>query len=225
MESAREGPQVEKQWLKLKLVLKDYGFGGIDEKVKRIDQYVEMIFGSRDWAGLTSRSLRGNIEEVIAESLAVFSATNCEQKTVIEIGSGGGLLGIVVSIACPEWMVTMTERSSRKAAFLTEAVGSMSINNAEVFHGEAQGLAGERVFDLCLSRASGRLIEVAPIALSLLRPGGKYIAIKQKKVEGELEEARGIIKARGGRVPDAGSIICEPAVQAGGVSLVVIEKL
>jgi 16S rRNA (guanine527-N7)-methyltransferase len=134
------------------------------------------------------------------------------------------VVGVVISIVCPQWAVTMTERSGRKSAFLAEVVGKIGIDNAEVFHGDARLLAGTRKFDLCLSRASGRLVEVAPIAMDLLKKGGRYIALKQKDVKWEVEEARAAIENNGGMLEAVGGAKEEREETGGDLSLVVIVK-
>jgi 16S rRNA (guanine(527)-N(7))-methyltransferase RsmG len=205
-------------------VMESCGVGDIEKKVDQIEKYIEMLRVRRDWAGLTSRHMSKRIEGALVESASVFKVEKCTKKDVVEIGSGGGLLGIIVSITCPQWEVTMTERASRKSAFLAEAVGKIGIDNAFVFHGEARGLIGEREFDLCLSRASGRLVEIVPIAMGLLKPGGRYIAIKQMDVGWELEAALGSIEENGGTLQESGWEGCQPGGETGGFSLVVIEK-
>ena len=213
-----------KQWLNIREVMNDYGIEEIDFKVRKIEEYVIMMAEKREWAGLTSRNMIKRIEDAVVQSIMVVGAARCEEKDVVEIGGGGGVLGVVVSIVCPKWAVTMTERSSRKSAFLAEVVGKIGIENAGVFHGDARLLAGKKEFDLCLSRASGRLVDLAPIALDLLRTGGRYIALKQKDVECEVDEAMMAIKAGGGALEEAGGVKMETEGPQGGVSLVVIGK-
>jgi 16S rRNA (guanine527-N7)-methyltransferase len=220
METVEEGYP----WNKLCIVMKYYDVEGVDSKIRKIGQYMLMLSERREWAGLTSRKMEYRIGEAVAESLTVLGAESCVEKEVVEIGSGGGVLGVVISIVCPQWAVTMTERSGRKSAFLAEVVGKIGIDNAEVFHGDARLLAGTRKFDLCLSRASGRLVEVAPIAMDLLKKGGRYIALKQKDVKWEVEEARAAIENNGGMLEAVGGAKEEREETGGDLSLVVIVK-
>jgi len=213
-----------KRWIKLKEVMEYYEIGEMETKICKLEQFVKMISERRVWGSLTSRNMNKRIEEAIVESILVMEEAECEEKDVVEIGSGGGILGVVVAIMRPGWKVTMTERNGRKAAFLAEVIGKIGIKNAEVFHGDAALLAKERGFDLCLSRGSGKLVDIAPLAMGLLRPGGRYIAIKQKEVDREIEEAKVVIEESGGAQWEQGIMKKEPQGSKGGVSLVVIGK-
>lgn len=215
---------MKKEWSDLREILQEYEIGSIDGKIDLIDRYTRMLSQRRDWAGLTSRTLPDNIEGMVVDSLAVLTAAGLGAVDVVEIGSGGGLLGIVVSIVCGSWEVTMVESSSRKSAFLAEVVGSLGIENVKVHSGRAEQLEDKGTFDLCLSRASGRLIDLAPVAMGLLKPAGKYIALKASEVAGEVEEARGAVAAAGGKPAVIWGAADLPSACAGRVSLVVIER-
>jgi len=81
-----------------------------------------------------------------------------ERRRILDIGSGAGLPGIVIAIACPELEVTLVDRSARKHRFLQRAVSTLQLANvATKCHDVvAQGIEGE--FEIITSRA------VAPVA-------------------------------------------------------------
>lgn len=215
---------MKEEWSDLREILQGFEIGGINGKIELIDRYARLLRRRRDWAGLTSRTLPDNIEGTIVDSLAVLTASRSGAADVVEIGSGGGLLGIVISIVCGSWEVTMVESSSRKSAFLAEVVGSLGIDNVKVHLGRAEQLKDKGTFDLCLSRASGRIIDLAPVAMGLLKPGGKYIALKASEIAGEVEEAKGTVAASEGEPAVVWTAADLPSVYAGRVSLVVIER-
>lgn len=215
-----------RDWQALEEVFELYGVEDFGDKSGLIERYVGMLKEKRAWAGLTSRALPERVAAAIAESVTVLAALERGPTRVLEIGSGGGLLGVVLSVACPEWDVTMVESSGRKAAFLAEAIGACGIENARVTRARAESLVGSEEPDACVSRAAGGLEEMAGVALGLLRPGGRYIALKQSDVLAEVEAARPTIEASGGKVAE---IVRPPLprsiAERSGLSLVVIEKL
>jgi 16S rRNA (guanine(527)-N(7))-methyltransferase RsmG len=212
------------EWSVLRGILEGSDVGEVDRKLVLIDSYAKMLSQRRKWAGLTSRALPDGIELAVVDSTAVLSLQERRNLGVVEIGSGGGLLGIVVSILRSSWQVTMVESSSRKSAFLAEVVGALALENARVFAGRAEELDAGGTFDLCLSRASGRIVDLAPVALRLLKPGGRYIALKPSDVAGEVTEAKGAIHDAGGKPATVYLAKDLPAAYAGRVSLVVVER-
>lgn len=217
---------MKKQEAVLKRVLEGYGIRDSGKRILRIEKYVELLRNKRDWAGLTSRALAEDIEVAIAESVMFLAVIKCEPLCIVEIGSGGGLLGVVLSIVCDDWVVTMVESSSRKSAFLAEVIGALEIRNAELVLSRVESLLGKREFDACVSRAAGGLKELAPVALGLLRKGGRYVALKASGVHGEANDAKETIESSRGRVVDiVRPHFPETETPQRGASLVVIEKL
>jgi len=182
-------------------LLEYYKIQEIEEKEKKIEGYLKLLDERRKWAGLTSRGFHGKAENAVVDSLGILSVLdNRGRKSVIDIGSGGGLVGIVMSIVCPGWEVLMVESSARKAAFLAETIGSLGLGNAKVEGERAENLTGRFTFDSAFGRATGELRTVAPTALGLLIPGGLYVAIKGSHAEMEVENAVGAIEASGGKI-------------------------
>lgn len=192
-----------------------------DEAVEKLERYAGMLEERRSWAGLTSASLRENMSGWIMDSLAVLQVLPCEELKVLDIGSGGGLLGVILAVARPAWAVSMVESSSRKSAFLAEAVGALGLKKAEVLKARAEELAGAREFEACVSRAAGRLKEMVVIALPLLKPGGLYVTIKRADVGDEARDAERVVAEAGGSLSIRGPELSGRT----GMSLVVVSKL
>ena len=81
-----------------------------------------------------------------------------ERRRILDVGSGAGLPGVVIAIACPELEVTLVDRSARKHRFLQRVVATLKLANVVTkCHDVAeQGIEGE--FEIITSRA------VAPVA-------------------------------------------------------------
>jgi 16S rRNA (guanine527-N7)-methyltransferase len=207
-------------------ILEYYKIGDVVEKEKKIKEYLSLLSNRREWAGLTSRFLANKPERALVDSLAVLNVLeHKEKREVIDVGSGGGLVGVVLAIACSEWEVTLAESSRRKAAFLVEAIGSLKLENAMVVRERAERLSDNRIFDFALGRGAGGLVTAAPIALDLLRKGGLYVAVKGSHVANEVNDAIGVIEASGGTLVE----VVKPKypIEFGipdRVSLVVIRK-
>jgi 16S rRNA (guanine527-N7)-methyltransferase len=210
----------------LKSTLEFYGIQEPEEKAERIGSYLQMVRERRDWAGLVSRGLTSTMDEAIAESVALAVTIDPgEARRVADIGAGGGLLGLVIAVVRPDLELTLIEAATRKAAFLAEASGSLGLTNARVENVRAESLCAAP-FDVVVSRAAGKLKDLVPLSLGLLRVGGCYIALKSSDFQEETYAATGAIKASVGKLVKAGLIQYPPALQAETrASLVVVEKL
>lgn len=222
------GKSVEDKQIDLiKTALVYNGVSEPDDKARKLGSYLVMLERHRDWGKLVSRSLPGAEAILVADSLAVVQVIECEAPAkVAEIGAGGGLLGIACAIACPSWHITLIESSSRKAAFLVEVAGALDLGNVRVENARAETLDAPGSFDIVLSRAAGKLRDLAPVALDMLSPRGRYIALKASDPSREIADAEPVLAEASGRLVEAVSARYPDSL---GVqrraSLVVIEKL
>ena len=120
---------------------------------------------------------------------------------VVDIGSGGGIPGLVLAIARPDLRFTLVEATQKKAAFLSAVSAAMGLSNVEVRAERAEALGKgdlRDAFDAVTARAVARLVALAPLALPFARPGGVVLLIKGQRAEEELAEASSVIaKQRG----------------------------
>ena len=133
-------------------------------------------------------------------------------RTLVDIGSGAGLPGIVLAMVRPELNVTLLEPMERRCRFLSECVAELGLANASVLRGRAED-AVLRV-DVATARAVAPLDRLAELAVGLVRPGGMVLAIKGRTAEDELKKARPVLRrvgARGAEVVRAGQGKVVPA--------------
>ena len=115
--------------------------------------------------------------------------------TVVDLGSGAGLPGIVLAMLLPDCEVTLLEPMLRRTVFLTECVTSLGLANARVLRGRAEEFAGRLAADVVTARAVAPLDRLATLALGLLRPGGIVLAVKGARAQQELTSARKVLRA------------------------------
>jgi len=124
---------------------------------------------------------------------------------LLDVGSGGGLPGIVIAIARPELAVHLMESTGKKARFLEE-VGARLELDLVVHQGRAEDLAKgplRGTFDIVTARAVAPLDRLVPITRPFLRSGGTLHAIKGARWAEELEAARVAIDRAGMTVESA----------------------
>ena len=110
--------------------------------------------------------------------------------TVLDIGSGAGLPGIVIALARPDLKVTLLEPLQRRVNFLEEAVENLGHQvEIKVLRGKAESLKGQ--FDYVTARAVAPLAKLWDISKHLIKPGGSLLAMKGEAAEREAAEVPG----------------------------------
>lgn len=98
--------------------------------------------------------------------------------TAIDVGSGGGLPGIPLAIARPELQVTLIDSIAKKTAFLLQAKAELGLANLQVVTGRVEDFRPESGFDVVTSRAFSDLKEFVALTRHLLKPTGRWLAMK-----------------------------------------------
>jgi 16S rRNA (guanine527-N7)-methyltransferase len=133
-------------------------------------------------------------------------------RTLVDIGSGAGLPGIVLAMMRPELTVTLLEPMERRCRFLSGCVAELGLANASVLRGRAEDVTLRA--DVATARAVAPLERLAQLAVRVVRPGGLVLAIKGQAADAELRKARPVLRrigARGAQVVRAGQGKVDPA--------------
>ena len=104
------------------------------------------------------------------DSLRAATVVSATDRTAYDLGSGAGLPGVVVAIACPELVMTLVESRRPRAAFLQLVLDRLELTNGSVSNVRVETLDGP--VDLCFSRAFARVGVAWQAADRLLAPGG-----------------------------------------------------
>jgi 16S rRNA (guanine527-N7)-methyltransferase len=112
-------------------------------------------------------------------------------KKVLDVGTGGGLPGIVIAIwsmeAEPDMQVHLIDTVKKKTAFLTQVKAELGLEKVTVHSGHVEKLASETMFDVITSRAFAELIDFVNLSGHLLEQDGSMIALKGKKPDEEIQ--------------------------------------
>ncbi len=102
----------------------------------------------------------------------------------LDVGSGGGLPGVVIAICCPGVNVTCVDAVSKKAAFVQQVAASLKLGNLKGIHARVETLSGP--FDVIGSRAFASLPDFVNWSSGALADGGVWMAMKGKLPEEEM---------------------------------------
>jgi 16S rRNA (guanine527-N7)-methyltransferase len=140
----------------------------------------------------------------ILDSLAAALAVDLEEgKTLVDVGSGGGLPGIPLKIFQPGLELTLMEASRKKAEFLEAVCKRLFPDGWQVIWSRAEDAgrgSWRESFDLVTARAVASMRVLAEYCLPLARVGGVFLALKGPEGAKELDDAARAIEVLGGQV-------------------------
>ena len=153
----------------------------------KLMNYLALMFKWNAVYNLTS--LRDPMQMVthhLLDSLAAVPAFSAA-KNVLDVGSGGGLPGIVLAIVRPDMKVSMIDTVHKKTAFLTQVKAELGLVNVTVYTARVEQLQVSDKFDVITSRAFADLSDFVNWSSHLLADGGRYIALKGVAPKDEQE--------------------------------------
>ncbi len=108
-----------------------------------------------------------------------------------DIGSGGGLPGLVLAIARPDVQFTLVEPMERRTVWLEEQVADLQLENVAVLRARAEDVnPADAQFDQVTARAVSALKTLIPLVAPLVRPGGELVLLKGASVAQEIAAAQ-----------------------------------
>lgn len=118
----------------------------------------------------------------VEESLALLDAMDpAVGSSIIDIGSGGGIPGLVLAIMRPDLAVTLVEADRRKAGFLVHSAGLLELDSVTVAARRAEEMGRDPShrgrYDAVVSRAAAPPALLIGLSMHLLRAGGSLWAL------------------------------------------------
>jgi len=126
----------------------------------------------------------------VADCLAVLPALDrhlaaSPATRVLDVGSGGGLPGVVLALLRPALDVTCVDTVGKKAAFIRQLSGALALPHLHAAHSRVEALRVP-AFGLITSRAFASLADFVRLTRGLLAPGGVWMAMKGKHPADEI---------------------------------------
>ena len=103
---------------------------------------------------------------------------------LLDVGSGGGLPGVVLAICRPEIQVTCVDTVGKKAAFIQQVAATLRLPNLRGLHARVETVQTQ--FDVVCSRAFASLTDFTSWSFSALAEGGVWMAMKGKMPTDEI---------------------------------------
>lgn len=177
-----------------------------EERAAKLARLGETFLALGSARGVTALRDRDDLKrEFLIDSLAAYdSLPKGEGARVIDIGTGGGIPGLVLAIVRPDLKFCLTDSTVRKTDWVRERAGELSLANVEVVASRLEILGHQAefrgTFDAVTAKALAPLRVLIEFALPLLRIEGRLIAYKGPGVIEEIGEAQKALAELSGKV-------------------------
>ncbi len=163
-----------------------------DEQSERLLDYLGLLSKWNAVYNLTAiRDPRQMLIQHVLDSLSIAPHLAARVgDSILDVGSGGGLPGIVLAIVFPERAVTLNDIVQKKTAFQAQVKAELKLNNVSVVTGRVETLRpGAEVpgkFDAIVSRAFAELADFVTLARHLVSERGAIWAMKGVRPDAEI---------------------------------------
>lgn len=136
----------------------------------------------RDPAGMAVQHLLDSLAAVPALQRHAGDAA----LRILDVGSGGGLPGVVWATACPQHRVTCVDTVAKKATFVRQVAAELHLGNLAAEHARVENLQLP-AFPLITARAFASLPDIVRLTEALLADGGVWLAMKGQHPQDEID--------------------------------------
>ena len=164
-----------------------------DQQIAQLLAYLDLIAKWTRVYNLTAvRNPREMMTHHLLDSLAIIAPLQAHLKqaglergaSLLDVGSGAGLPGVVVAICCPTVAVSCVDTVAKKAAFIKQVALALHLPNLTGLHARVEALAPP--FDVVCSRAFASLADFCRWSGGVLAPDGVWLAMKGKHPADEI---------------------------------------
>ena len=119
-----------------------------------------------------------------------------KRGTVIDVGSGAGLPGLVIAAARPDLDVTLVEPMERRCEWLAEAAEEVGLDNVTIIRDRSENIGKKIRADVVTARAVAALPKLLRLTSKMIAPGGRLLALKGRRAYEGVDEAALELKKR-----------------------------
>ena len=176
------------QWLDaMTPVLSHVGLVLSDRQRQQLADYMVMLAHWNGTFNLTAlRDPQDMLTHHLADCLAVLGPLGrhlaqrpaTDLLRLLDVGSGGGLPGVVLAIVRPDIQVTCVDTVGKKAAFIRQVAAELHVPNLRAEHARVEQLKGQ--YQVITSRAFASLADFVSLTRQLLAPQAVWMAMKGK---------------------------------------------
>lgn len=163
-----------------------------EHQAELVKRYVALL---GKWTKVYNLTAIRNLDEIwshhVMDCLAVVQPLRKHisgECRVVDVGSGGGLPGVLWAMVSPDWDVTCIDAVAKKTAFIQQAAAlDVDLNrHLRAVHSRVEQYQGQ--FDVVTSRAFAALVDFVTWTRHLVKPSGCWLAMKGKNPMDEIAD-------------------------------------
>jgi len=156
------------------------GFENIPQIISKLLIYKELLIKWNNSFNLTSVKNTEIVTHHFLDCLAVIPFIN--SSTLLDVGTGAGLPGIVIAIVNPDIKVSLIDKVGKKITFIKRIIAELEIKNIETYHDRVELLTSEEKYDGIISRAFSNMEVFIKSTKHLIKSQGVWYGMKSKKI-------------------------------------------
>ena len=167
-----------------------------------LDRYAELLVSYNEKVNLTAITSPEGIEDRHFADSLLFAAQPEVSGRLVDVGTGAGFPGLPLRVLEPSIRLTLLDSLNKRIQFLETVCRELDLPDVACVHARAEEFAAEHreTFDLAVSRAVAALPVLCELCLPLVKPGGKFLAMKSVESDAELAASQHAIAILGGAV-------------------------
>ncbi len=172
----------------LNSIFQALGLEALPTQVAALSAYLDLLQRWNGTYNLTAvRERDAMLSQHLADCLAVIAPLrrHLSAGRLLDVGSGGGLPGVVIAVLQPQMVVTCVDAVSKKVAFVRQVAGALQLPNLHGVHARVENLELP-AFNVITSRAFATLALFVRLTDRHLAADGVWLAMKGRTPQGEI---------------------------------------
>ena len=158
---------------------KKMGLALDDTQADKLIDYLALII---KW-NKTYNLMEEGVKKHLLDSLSIVPFI--DESSLLDVGAGAGLPGIVISIMKPEIFVSVLDAAGKKCRFMQFAKTQLGLKNLTVINERVEIFKSEQCFGQITSRAFAEVDKTLKLTQHLLCDNGHYLLMKGANVKQE----------------------------------------
>jgi len=149
------------------------------QKIEQLVNYLDILLKWNKVHNLTAiDNLSEGVKKHLLDSLSVLSFV--KKGTILDVGSGAGLPGIVIALMRNDVDVTSIDSVGKKCRFMEHAKLNLDLENFNIVNDRVEMYKTDRCFNQIVSRAFATFEDTKKLTAHLICPEGEYLFMKGK---------------------------------------------